>query len=533
MTVTTTSNREEFTANGTDTDFPYNFLILADSDLQVFDDGVLQVLGTEYTVTNVGNPAGGEVKFITAPAAASSIVLLRVVPFTQLTDLVNNTELPSDSIEAMSDKLTLIVQQFNEEINRNLAFSPSSLFDNLTLPDPVANKILQWKSDLSGLENVDLLSSGILIVSSYIETLLDDADADTARKTLDAGSAPVKNLLVNGGMGFIRNEIAAGTTYDSATTPNNDDGNICFERWINSSDGNDIVDLIRSTDTPAAVADSDNPDKAMKLLVATPNKKFGQAQILTNAETMKLRGRRISLSFQAKTTTAKIINNIRASIIEFTGAADLPTIPIVATGTWGVAGTDPTLVASYAYLNTPTNLALTTSYQKFTLENILVGSGANNIGIFIWVDDTDAAVGDELFLTALQLENGSRATAYKELPFSMETDRANFFFWKTSSAASTATAGRVGSLAMKTMATSDAFYTIHFPVEMFKTPSTQLFGISVTPGSIANRTTALDVNAGVVNTGLKSTQIEKLAAGNPLNDQDEWDVQAFFNGDFA
>ena len=68
MTVSITNSRNRYEADGVQTIFPYTFRVFTDSQLVVTVEDVVQVLGTDYTMTNTGNETGGNVTFITLPA---------------------------------------------------------------------------------------------------------------------------------------------------------------------------------------------------------------------------------------------------------------------------------------------------------------------------------------------------------------------------------------------------------------------------------------------------------------------------------
>ncbi|MFQ5853336.1 MAG: hypothetical protein ACE5JU_22480, partial [Candidatus Binatia bacterium] len=129
MTVATTTNRVEYTADGVLTTFAYPFKIFADGDLEVRVAGTLQTLTTDYTVTGAGNAGGGNVVFVTAPANSASIVILRVLALTQGTDIVTGDPMPADTLEDMSDRLTMIAQQFDETFKRAALLAKESLFE--------------------------------------------------------------------------------------------------------------------------------------------------------------------------------------------------------------------------------------------------------------------------------------------------------------------------------------------------------------------------------------------------------------------
>lgn len=121
MTVGSTTVQALFTGNGGTTDFPFTFYVLDDSHLTVTVDAVVQVLGTDYTVTiNADQSAdpGGTVVFVSAPtSAADGLVVTRVTPLTQETDYPTAGTFPAASHETALDKLTLIVQELEARID--------------------------------------------------------------------------------------------------------------------------------------------------------------------------------------------------------------------------------------------------------------------------------------------------------------------------------------------------------------------------------------------------------------------------------
>lgn len=215
-----------------------------------------------------------------------------------------------------------------------------------------------------------------------------------------------------------------GTTITAATTTVNNDDTYTLDQWILLSDGNDIVDVSRDTDAP-------NGSKySIKSLVATANKKWAYLQIIENKETLRIVDKAVSIAFAAKTTTAKIINNIRVAVISWDGAADTVTSDVISA--WAASGTNPTLVANWTYENTAVDIPLHTDWVTHYIEDIDIDtSSTTNVGLLIWVDDTDAAVGDELFLSQIRLVEGSEICKYEPRHISDEIILCQRYFEKS------------------------------------------------------------------------------------------------------
>jgi len=163
-TVASTDNKITYTGDGATTVFPYNFRIFEDTDLVVtlvvIATGVetVQTITTHYSVSDVGETAGGNVTMVTHPETTEKIVIRRVMELIQELDLVDNAVTSVENYEDAYDKIVMITQQLDEENNRTITAGVSETAD-LTLPASVANKSIGWDSAGTALENKDVISS--------------------------------------------------------------------------------------------------------------------------------------------------------------------------------------------------------------------------------------------------------------------------------------------------------------------------------------------------------------------------------------
>ncbi|MDT0208093.1 GDSL-type esterase/lipase family protein [Serratia marcescens] len=98
-----------YTANGSTTVFPYEFMLLTASDLDVSINGTSITSG--YTVQGVGNPGGGDVVFVTPPAADATVMNLRKLPIMRTTDYQDNGDLRAVTLDNDFDRLWMAMQQ--------------------------------------------------------------------------------------------------------------------------------------------------------------------------------------------------------------------------------------------------------------------------------------------------------------------------------------------------------------------------------------------------------------------------------------
>ena len=138
MTISTTASRAQYNGNGVTTVFSFPYLFLANGDLEVrliaaSGTSTILTLTTDYTVTGANNDAGGSVTMIVAPATGEQILIRRIVDLTQETAYPSGDPFPAESHERALDKLTMMVQQHDEEFARTLQLPPESDVDASTI----------------------------------------------------------------------------------------------------------------------------------------------------------------------------------------------------------------------------------------------------------------------------------------------------------------------------------------------------------------------------------------------------------------
>lgn len=156
MTVSSAVNKVSFNGDGSQTVFAYSFKIFDEDDLTVIlrnssGGETTQTISTQYSVSGVGNASGGNVTMVTAPASGESLTIIREQPLTQGLDLVANDPFPAASFEDQLDKLTFMVQQHQEELDRSIKGSKTTTITNPTFTEDAtarANKLFAF--DASG-----------------------------------------------------------------------------------------------------------------------------------------------------------------------------------------------------------------------------------------------------------------------------------------------------------------------------------------------------------------------------------------------
>ena len=162
MTISTTANRQDYTGDNCTKVFQFTYKILATTDLDVYVDNCLKTITTDYTVSGVGAPTGGNVTFVTAPGCTLAVALVRDVPYTQATAYPENNPFPAASHEDALDKLTMLVQQVRELTIRTWRFAAGSAraAGGYVVDEPKASTYPRVKADCAGIEFVTLTACG-------------------------------------------------------------------------------------------------------------------------------------------------------------------------------------------------------------------------------------------------------------------------------------------------------------------------------------------------------------------------------------
>lgn len=241
-----------------------------------------------------------------------------------------------------------------------------------------------------------------------------------------------RNLLINGGMDIWQR----GTSFTNATVgyPNND-LQYCADRWKIISNGNDIASVSRSAGpTPGTVGDAAGitgaSRYAWRFTVTNGAAKFGILQILEGQQSQDLRNAYVKLSLIA---TAIGATDWKMAVIGWSGAENNPTTDPVAA--WGVTGTNPTLVANWAYQPAvgavdATSITLGAEYGTFATDIITIANNVTNIGVMIWCDETTAVAGNTIDISCINLTKGPNFTPYYQPDTETELASCKRFFQK-------------------------------------------------------------------------------------------------------
>lgn len=230
MTVASETNRSgPYNGNGVTTVFDYEFRIVSENHVKVIKANAagvetILVIDADYIVSDVGNPAGGQVALTVPLPTGYTLTLLRDVPFTQETDLQNQGAYYAETIEAALDLSAMRDQELQEQINRAVTIPPSE--DPAQL-DGLVHDVLRLADSA---DNIDVVAGNIADVVTAADNITDvvtaadniaaiiaapgAATAAAASATAAAASASAINLPAPVASTFLQRN-AGNTAYDT------------------------------------------------------------------------------------------------------------------------------------------------------------------------------------------------------------------------------------------------------------------------------------------------------------------------------
>jgi len=170
--------------DGIEKSFDFQFKIISETDLLVkladSVTGVLSdalVLNVDYTVAINTITEGGTVTYTTAPPSGQDSFIQRAVALTQNVDIPTNGVFKETQMENALDRIVLMIQQLQEELNRTAQSAPTDT-DDLEFPPALSNRFIGWNLAGDALENKTLSDAGTLVKASTAEA---EAGTDDAK----------------------------------------------------------------------------------------------------------------------------------------------------------------------------------------------------------------------------------------------------------------------------------------------------------------------------------------------------------------
>ena len=211
MTTSATPLRAESAGNGSGLNHPYDWKIDAKEELLVTKitdaTGAEETLtvDTDYTVTGVGNAAGGNVVIDPALASGYSLVITPNMDYSQTADFTNQNSVPPDEVESALDRLSIQIKSLVEQMARAVKTTVGSSVSPDDLITDITNKAASATASATAAEGH-----------------ADDAETWGLYAAAQAALLPQNNYTA---------------TTDPTVNDDSDDGYIVGSTWFNTSSG--------------------------------------------------------------------------------------------------------------------------------------------------------------------------------------------------------------------------------------------------------------------------------------------------------
>lgn len=194
MTLPANQRRDRYVATGGQTVFPYTFRVFAAGDLVVerLRAGVTTTLAltTDYTVSGVGNDAGGNVTLTAGALAGDIIAIVSSQANQRTTDFSESGDFRAAAVNAELDRLWIGIQQLAQELVRQITAPRSDPPSSYVLPPREArpNRLLGFDSNGDVVLATGATAGGIN-VSAFTAPLLELGSQAAWRTGIGASGA--------------------------------------------------------------------------------------------------------------------------------------------------------------------------------------------------------------------------------------------------------------------------------------------------------------------------------------------------------
>ena len=211
-------------AGVTQSSFTVPFDFFEEGDVNVYVDGVLKTITTDYTVSG-GSGTGGTVTMsVTGISGDSSVVLTRDLTLERTTDFPTSGPFDVTSLNTELDRFTAVSADLKDQVDRALQLTDYDADANLTLPDLASRKgkVLAFDAVTGDLVNGPP-TAGVTTVAAMaadIATLADIEDGTVATDAISDTAAIASDVTTVSGIASDVTAAAANSANITAAVAN-------------------------------------------------------------------------------------------------------------------------------------------------------------------------------------------------------------------------------------------------------------------------------------------------------------------------
>jgi len=188
-------------AGVTQTSFTVSFEFFDNDDLNVYVDGTLKTLTTDYTVTGGDGSTGTVTMSVTGASGGSKVVITRDIDLDRTTDFPSSGPFNIASLNTELDRFVAIAADLKDQADRSLQLTDFDVAASLTLPevDDRKGKTLAFNATSGAVEAGPTISNvqSVADAAADIQTLAhieDGTDATDAIQTVAGISSDVTTV---------------------------------------------------------------------------------------------------------------------------------------------------------------------------------------------------------------------------------------------------------------------------------------------------------------------------------------------------
>ena len=203
-------------AGVTQSSFTVPFEFFEEGDLNVYIDGTLKTITTDYTVTGGSGSTGSITMTVVGASGGSTVVVTRSIPLERTTDFPTSGPFDVTSLNEELDRITAINADLNDEVGRSLRLTDADAAANLTLPTVAsrAGKVLAFDVTTGDLINGPS-TAGVTTVAAAaadIATLADIQDGTVATNAITDAATIASDIATVSGIAPNVTTTAGNTT---------------------------------------------------------------------------------------------------------------------------------------------------------------------------------------------------------------------------------------------------------------------------------------------------------------------------------
>ena len=174
-------------ASVTQSSFTVPFEFFEEGDLNVYINGTLKTITTDYTVTGGSGSTGSITMTVVGASGGSTVVITRSIPLERTTDFPTSGPFDVTSLNEELDRFTAMSADLKDQVDRSLQLNDYDADANLTLPDLNSRKgkVLAFDETTGDIVNGPS-TAGVTTVAAAAADIATLADIEDGTVATDA-----------------------------------------------------------------------------------------------------------------------------------------------------------------------------------------------------------------------------------------------------------------------------------------------------------------------------------------------------------